>query len=97
MIATIAEMHSGRFVRFIVSSATKIQLAILQLSLCFQDSLIQLPNSGTMRSLTRLEVPGQPGLGQMGPDRKGGASYPNDPNDRRDLPQLGAGAVGRVT
>lgn len=94
MIATIDEMHSGRFVRFIVSSATKNQLAILQLSLCFQDSLIQLPNNGTMRSLTRLEVPGQPCLGQMGPDRKGGAPYPND---RRDLPQLGAGAVGRVT
>lgn len=43
-----------------------------------------------MRSLTRLEVPGQPGLGQMVPDRKGGAPYPND---RRDLPQLRAGAV----
>lgn len=69
MIATIAEMYSGRFVRSIVSSATKNQLPILQLSLCFQDSLIQLPNSGTMRSLTRLEVPGQPGLGQMEPDR----------------------------
>lgn len=67
MIASIAEMYSGRFVRSIVSSAIKNQLAILQLSFCIQDSLIQLPNSGTMRSLTRLEVPGQPGLGQMVP------------------------------
>lgn len=90
MIASIAEMYSGRFVRSIVSSAIKNQLAILQLSFCIQDSLIQLPNSGTMRSLTRLEVPGQPGLGQMVPDRKGGVPYPND---RRDLPQLRAGAV----
>lgn len=34
-----------------------------------------------------------PGQGQMGPDRKGGAPYPDG---RRDLPQLGVGAVSRV-
>lgn len=43
--------------------------------------------------LVRLALPGQSGQGQMGPDRKGGASYPDD---GRDLPQLGVGAVSRV-
>lgn len=56
MIATIAEMYSGRFVKFIVSSATKNQLAILQLLLCFQDSLIQYPYSGTMRMVLQQEA-----------------------------------------
>ena len=90
MIATIAEMYSGRFVRSIVSSAIKKSIGNTTIIVLHSGSLIQLPNSGTMRSLTRLEVPGQPGLGQMVPDRKGGAPYPND---RRDLPQLRAGAV----
>lgn len=43
--------------------------------------------------LVRLPLPGQPGQGQMGPDRKSGAPYPDG---RRDLPQLGVGAVSRV-
>lgn len=43
--------------------------------------------------LVRLPLPDQPDQGQMGPDRKGGAPYPDD---RRDLPQLGVGAVSRV-
>lgn len=43
--------------------------------------------------LVRLPLPGQPGQGQMEPDRKGGAPYPDG---RRDLPQLGVGAVCRV-
>lgn len=51
MIATIAEMYSGRFVRSIVSSAIKKQFAILQLMHFIHDSLIQLPNSGTMRKV----------------------------------------------
>lgn len=41
----------------------------------------------------RLPLPDQPDQGQMGPDRKGGAPYPDG---RRDLPQLGVGAVSRV-
>lgn len=43
--------------------------------------------------LVRLPLPGQPGQGQMGPDRKGGAPYSDG---RRDLPQLGVGVVSRV-
>lgn len=43
--------------------------------------------------LVRLPLPGQPGPGQMGPDCKGGAPYPDG---QRDLPQLGVGAVSRV-
>lgn len=43
--------------------------------------------------LVRLPLPGQPGHGHMGPDRKGGAPYPDG---QRDLPQLGVGAVSRV-
>lgn len=43
--------------------------------------------------LVRLQVPGQPGKGQMGSDCKGGASYPDG---RRGLPQLGVDAVSPV-
>lgn len=43
--------------------------------------------------LARLPLPGQPGRGQMGPDRKGGAPYPDG---RRDLPQPGVGAASPV-
>lgn len=43
--------------------------------------------------LVRLPLPDQPGQGRMEPDRKGGAPYPDG---RRDLPQLGVGAVSRV-
>lgn len=43
--------------------------------------------------LVRLPLPGQPGARQMGPDRKGGAPYPDC---RRDLRQLEVGTVSRV-
>ena len=43
--------------------------------------------------LVRLPLQGQPGPEQMGPDCKGRAPYPDD---RRDLPQLGAGAASPV-
>ena len=43
--------------------------------------------------LVRLLLQGQPGQGQMGSDHKGGAPYPDG---RRDIPQLGVGAVSRV-
>lgn len=55
MIATIAEMYSGRFVRSIVSSATKNQLAILQLSLYIQDSLAM--RIALLGSLIAVEYP----------------------------------------
>lgn len=55
MIATIAEMYSGKFVRFIVSSAAKNQLAILQLSICIQDSLTI--GITLLRSLIVVEYP----------------------------------------
>lgn len=43
--------------------------------------------------LVLLPLPGQPDLGQMGPDRKGGVPYFDG---RRDLPLLEINAVSRV-
>ena len=43
--------------------------------------------------LARLPLPGQPGQGQTGPHRKGGAPYPDG---RRDFTQLGVGAASPV-
>lgn len=43
--------------------------------------------------LARLPLPGQPGQGQMGPHRKGGAPYPDG---RRDFTQLGVGSASPV-